>query len=333
MSVNYEQANTPVEYAHEILERSQLALTAAVAIVSPERPARDPLEVFPAPNERRADDPGLELNSDQEVALRSVASELGWGRETDRTLAEEGLFGAYAILEGGQPHKMIAEAQLVIDGIDPEDPKTKPTAIIFSAAAGRIIKNQGEADIALRLLGRVGNTEYEVARDVIKSLPSFEPYETEQDLPFSYDINNDFEVSPVAKGQFRVLGTVDSIPVVLMRIDRENYKDPATGADKYRNQPSTSDVVNIIDAISMANGDQLLPIAFVTSSTYEPSRSVDAVKSWLLTERMVKVASYGSNRLASVKGETIAPGQINQLPGELHKVAKNVAALKQILEV
>lgn len=317
-------------YAETLLNQSKDALQRAVRVVSPENPDANPLEVFPAPNTLRAEDPGLVLTPEQETELRFAAAELGFGRATDRRLSEQNIRGAHVIIEGGQPHKMLAEAQLVV-----EDPDAMPSSIIFSASQKRSITNEAEKQSAEKLLGRVGDTEYQVAKDVIASLPGFVATNPVIQIGFAYDISNGFKVNGEVinkeqYGQFLQVGFVGNVPIILMRIDREDYTD--NGEPKYRNQPGSADIIKIIDAITNVQFMGSLPLAFVTSSTYEASRSVDVVRAGLETGRTVAIASYGTERLARVKGESApAPAPINQLPGELHKLAQQVVKLEQTL--
>ena len=154
----------------------------------------------------------------------------------------------------------------------------------------------------------------------------------EYELPFSYDIHNNFTTSNEATGQFKMLGWVGSTPVIMMRVDREDYIDTESNKPKYRNQPQTADVIAIVDAVQRQEDETEHPIAFVTSATYEPSRTVDAARASLKIRRPVGVATYGTARLASVKGEDVPqPAALNQLPGELHKLATNTRKLEAAL--
>src|SRR5689334_22046010 len=101
---NFESKNIlpPREAAEALYGASQASLRRAVEIINPENPEADPLQVFPAPSERRDDDPGLELTEEQEANLRQAVSELGFGRASDRKASEVGLTdGHLAFIEGG----------------------------------------------------------------------------------------------------------------------------------------------------------------------------------------------------------------------------------------
>jgi hypothetical protein len=328
MTTSHEFNDNPQQYAEQLLRQNQEALAAAVAIISPETPDADPLTVLPAPGELRAEDQGLNLTTEQESQLRIVAAEFGFGRETDLTLGEQGIRGAHVIIEGGQAHKVMAEALMVL-----EDKVATPSTLIFTATPYRNITNVEERISTSRLLGHSNATEYDMVHDLITSLPGFEPNE-EIELPMGYDIHDEFTVSDQANGQFKLLGTINNAPVVLLRVDREEYAGD-DGTTKYRKQPNTADIMSIVDGISAMQGDELLPVAFVTSATYQPSRMLDAVAVGLRTGRPMGIATYGTARLAAVKGKgeaTPAPAPINQLPGELHKMALETQKLEAAIQ-
>ncbi len=326
-SESYETHN-PRQYAQEVLTRSQEALGVAITIMSPETSDADPLDVFPAPAERRADDPGLDLDERQERALRETVAGLGFGRESNRTMSELGISSGHVILEGGQAHKMMAEALLVVS-----DKEAAPASITLSASPFRKVAG-AEAELTSRVLGiaedQLGATEYDVARQVAERVPGYVALVQEEVLPVAYDIDNGFAVSEQSSGQLVTIGHIGAAPVLLLRVDRENYVDD-TGKPKYRNQPGTADIIVIVDS-ALSNKDTT-PVAFVTSGTYQASREVDGARAALVTGRAVGIPTYGTAQLAMIKGETVpAPGPINQLPGELHKMAVQIAALKAVLE-
>jgi hypothetical protein len=316
----------PEKHAREVLERSKQALRKAVEVVAG-TPDADPLSVFPAPNERRADDAGLSLSEDQESTLRQAAAELGFGREQNLTPSEVGLQGAHVVIEGGQGHKIKAELLSVLG-----DGAAEPKSFVFAASPNRQIKGT-EAEVTQRVLGledssQVGATEYDIAKQIANQAPGFQAHEQET-LPFSYDINNNFAAGTEQSGQLVRIGQIGEAPVLLLRVDRENYTDDE-GQAKYRNQPGTTDIISIVDKTVSSKEE---PIAFVTSGTYQPSREVDATRAALATNRIVGVATYGTAQLAEVKGEsTPAPAPINQLPGEFHKLAQQVTKLEQVVQ-
>lgn len=324
MTGGFEFTDEPNSNAERMLDQAQEALQQAVAIVSPETPNADPLEIFPAPGEVRAEDAGLSLDPEQEQGLREIAARFGFGRETDLTLSEQGIRGAHVVIEGGQAHKVLAEAQLVL-----EDEAATPTTLIFATSPYRKITGEAEVASTTRILGESPETEYEMVRTLISKLPGFEPTE-EWEMPYSYDISDGFVVDQHSEGQFITLGMIGKMPVVLMRIDRENYEED--GKPKFRNQPGTTEVLRIVEAICLLQNDPLLPLAFATSATYQPSRMVDAIAVSLKTDRPAGLVTYGTARLARVKGEaTPAPAPANQLPGELHKLALETRKLAQLV--
>lgn len=314
-----------IEQAEQYITATSRVLNMAAEIVAPDS-SLTPQDVFEAPTERRDDAPGLQLSTDQEEQLRGIASELGFGRTTDKSAELAGLGDGYvAIIEGGQAHKVKAQVEL----------SNTAGTLIFSATPNRKISKDVERESSARILGidvsEVGDTEYEVVRQLAESLPGFAPLaEGEQALPFSYDIFHDFQVGTEKSGQFIQIGTQDSRPVVLLRIDKDTSEDARKRND--RKQPGSAAVMNIVSTALSLAGDTETPIGFLTSSTYEASRTIDAFRSGLSTQRQTEVVSYGTARLAEVKGEDIAaPGPINQLPGELHKIAVQLTRLQQEL--
>lgn len=311
--------------AEQYLNTTKRVLSSAAEVIAPGS-GLSPLEVFTAPSERRDDDQGLVLDSDQEYRLREIVAELGFGRTTDKTAEMAGLHEGYvAVIEGGQAHKVKAQEELC-DGAG---------TLIFSATPNRKITKQVERESSARILGidvtEVGETEYDVVRQIAESQPGFIPLpEGDIALPFSYDIDDNYQVGSEESGQFVQIGTRGSRPVIMLRIDRDNSEE--AGKQKDRKQPGSADVMTIISSVLSQIGDDETSIGFITSSTYEASRSIDALRSGLKTERQTEVIAYGTARLAAVKGEEMpAPGPINQLSGELYKVAKQQALLKSEL--
>jgi hypothetical protein len=237
MTTGYETSPTPRQYAEQVLAQAESVLREAVAIAFPESPDLDPIQAFPKPTELRAESPDiLELTDDRKAALLDKASELGFGRPENVTLSEQGLFGANVILEGGQPHKMLAEARMVAD-----DTEANPRAIILSASPYRELTNAAEIASAEHLFGHAGKTEYDVALDVVRALPGFSELPGPQVLNASYDIYNDFATAQQPTGQFKTVGHIGLASVILMQIDRHNYVDDA-GKPKYDKQPTTAAV-------------------------------------------------------------------------------------------
>jgi hypothetical protein len=254
MTSNFELAPSPREYAERILAQSQTVLKEAVAIAFPDYPDMDPQLAFPAPNELRADSPDLpSLTNERREALLAKAGELGFGRPENVTLSEQGLTGAIAIVEGGQPHKMLAEARLIVD-----DELAHPKMIIISASPFRKIEKEDEKASALRLFGRVSEVEYGFGVDVARALPGFIEHPEAKIMAASYDIENNFEVSNKQSGHFKIVGEVNDAPVVLMQINRRNYIDEA-GKSKWDKQPRTAEVINIIHEVAKLHVDETVP--------------------------------------------------------------------------
>ena len=321
MTKGYETAQTPRQYAEQVLVQSENVLIDAVAIAFPEASDADPLRAFPKPTEVRAESPGIpELTDDRKAALLSKANELGFGRAENVTLSEQGFIGATVIVEGGQPHKMLAEARMVVD-----DESARPKSIIISASPHRELKNEAEIASAQRLFGRVGRTEYDVAADVARALPGFTEYTEPRVLNAAYDINNDNAVSQEPTGQFQTVGEVNGTPVVLMQVSRRDLD-----GGKYDRQPDTAEVIGIVDEVTKANGDDASPLVHVTSGTYRPSRTIAAALAGLSANRLVGVATYGNDLLNEIKGDD-APAPVNQLPGELYVMAVQAAKLREAL--
>lgn len=321
MSKSYETAPTPQQYAEQVLVQSENVLRDAVAIAFPERPDADPVQAFPKPTEVRAESPDIpELTDAGKAALLSRASELGFGRAENVTLSEQGFIGATVIVEGGQPHKMLAEARMVVD-----DELAQPKLIIISASPHRELKNEAEIASAQRLFGRVGRTEYEVAGDVARALPGFSAYSEPRVLGAAYDINNNNAVSQDPTGQFQAVGEINGTPVVLMQISRRELE-----GGKYDRQPGTAAVIGIVNEVTNASGDYTSPLVHVTSGTYRPSRTIGAALAGLSANRLVGVATYGNDLLSEIKGDN-SPVPVNQLPSELHEMAVQAAKLHEAL--
>jgi hypothetical protein len=318
---NYESAPTPREYAEQVLSLSEGVLREAIGIAFPETPDLDPVQAFPKPSELRAESPDIpELTDEGRAALLDKASELGFGRPENVGLSEQGLVGATVIVEGGQPHKMLAEARMVID-----DEAAQPKSIIISASPHRELKNEAEIASAQRLFGRVGKTEYDVAGDVARALPGFTEYSEPRALNAAYDINNDFAVSQEPTGQFQAVGEVNGSPVILMQINRRDLE-----GGKYDRQPGTAAVVSIVDEVAKASGDETSPLVHVTSGTYRPSRTLGVALAGLSANRLVGIATYGNDLLNEIKGDN-APAPVSQLPGELHEMAVQAVKLQEAL--
>lgn len=323
MTTQYESAPTPRQYAEQVLIRSESILKEAVGIAFPETPDLDPIQAFPKPTELRAESPDIpDLTDARKAILLGKAAELGFGRPENVTLSEQGLIDANVILEGGQPHKMLAEAHMVV-----EDKDARPRAIMLSASPHRGLTNPAEIASAIRLFGRAGKTEYDVAEDVVRVLPGFTAYNEPHVLRAGYDIDNNFATFEEPTGQFKLVGHIGSAPVILMQISRRDL-----GGGRYEKQPGTAAVIGIVDAITKAAGATISPVVHVTSGTYRPSRTLGVAIAGLSAERLVGIATYGNDLMNVIKGDT-TPAPVNQLPGELHAMAQQGLKLKEALAV
>ncbi len=304
----------------EIEGRLKENLTRAVEAVTGDA-TQNPLEVFPNPadKERRQDVEfsGVELNEEQEVAFRDAMSELGVGRESNRDATMVGLDDGYlAFLEGGQSHKMLAELNITAESA------VKPSVVILSGDSERNIP-ENEQTLTAKVLGLpledVGATEYEVAEQVFRAHPDFVAQE-EVILPYGYTI--DGELTHETTGQFRQIGMIGDAPAVVMRIDREWHEDDA--GNRSFKRPDNFTKMCIISAIEGVES-----VGFVTSSTYQPSNEVDAIRVTNATGVVIKVPTYGTAELATAKKEEM-PNQpaLNQLAGEAYKTAQQLSKLE-----
>ena len=317
----HESAPNPRQFAEQVLTQSEGVLLDAVAIAFPESPDLDPIQAFPKPTEVRAESPDIpELTDERKAILLEKAGELGFGRAENVTLSEQSLADSIVVLEGGQPHKMLAEAHMVVD-----DPDANPKVIVISASPHRELKNPAEIASAEQLFGRAGKTEYDVAFDVARALPGFKEWQTPQASNAAYDINDDFVVSEESTGQFKTVGQIGFTPVILMQINRRDLD-----GGKYDRQPKTADVISIIDAITKAGGDGDSPIVHVTSGAYRPSRTLGVALAGLTADRLIGIATYGNDLLNKIKDDN-APPPVNQLPSELHEMARQAIDLRQAL--
>jgi len=313
----------PRQAAEALVAQYDQVLERGVQIGYPERSGENAIDVFPQPTTPRADAPRPQWDMAQETDMRAVAAELGYGRESDRTMSELNLGSAHALYEGGKPAKYAAEVAVVFN-----DAAATPSSHIFLSNPYREIGADEREDVAKLYKKSDIRTEYDVARLTAESMPGFTPNDQDEILPLSYDIQNQHAVGQEPTGQFISIGHIDEAPVVLFKVDREVFVGDE-GKQAYRNQPNTCDVARIISKTLELGGDTVTPMAFVTSATYQASREIDVVRASLATNRTIGVPTYGTVRLAEVKGEqTPAPAAINQLPGELHRAAENVVKLK-----
>lgn len=320
MTDNGNSFNENLSPTQEIERRLTTALDSAVEAVTGQT-GGNPLEVFPNPadKERRADVNFEALSEDQEAKLRAALAEVGIGRQTNRDAEAVGLHSGYtAIGEGGQGHKMMAQLNVIINS------NVRPATIIMTGDAERNLPD-GEKEITAKILGiekeAVGGTEFAVAEQVARHHTLFSPQEPVV-LSFGYTV--DGEVNDQL-GQFTQIGTIDDTPVVMMRIDREWEGE---GENRKFKRPDNFAKMNIVSKILSTYGPDF-EIGFATSSTYQPSVEVDAIRASRETGKFIAVPTYGTIELADVKGEAVPqPPAINQLAGEAYKAAQQLGKLQ-----
>jgi hypothetical protein len=285
----------------EVLHMQQALARAVEAVTG--NPEADPLEVFPDPRskERREDVVfGADnLTPEQEADFRAAMAELGPGREESTGAQQAGLLEGYnALLEGGQVHKMMTELELVLGD------EVQPRQIIITGGVRELVDK--EKELTAKLLGvevdEVGNTEFDVACQVIKLHPKFEPFpEGAQGflgrVPGKVDAAYNLESNPSeycigprtntglnGPDQFVQLGTIaGGKPAIAMRVDR--FPDPAHPDDpsKYI-QPSNAQKIGFaagfVEDEDITNYGRAVvnSVALVTSATYEPTCTLAALK-------------------------------------------------------
>ena len=321
--------------AKQTLDRMAAALSEAAAVVAPGETGKSLLEIFPEPGERRADTEFV-MFADREEYFREAMAKLGIGRETNLTATEAGIQGGYiAVIEGGQAHKMVAELNAVF-----ADQATRPNGIIIAGTKDRVIlpsetDKVKERQTTAKVLGitedQVGQTEFDVARQVAENIAGF--HKTEDHSPnLSYDMegNVSFEDPGDDPGQFTRIGFYEQLPVVLLRVDREYTPD-----GKSYKTLGVNGLLKVVDGYLNVWNIQS-DIGLVTSSTYQPSREVDAASTMLEIEqagdsRNIGVITYGTVELAAVKGEQPSQPTTGQLAGEAHKAAQQLAILRDLI--
>jgi len=304
---------TPETYIAERMKWMQ----DAVVLLGAE-PDKNPLEVFPQPTEPRDAAEALPLSEEQETKLREVAGRFGIGGETDVIAPTE-----VQILEGGKPWKIEAEAAIVGGA----------RTVVFAGSPYRTIGS----DESEYVLGKHGIeldkvvSEYDMARVLATKQEGFVALEKDEVLPFGYDIKDGHKLLHDQNGQLVKIGENNGHQVLLLRVDRENYRD-ATGAPKYRNQPDGSALLGFVSDTLSAAGDETSGVGLATSTTYA-SRAVDTVRAGLKSGRFFGVSMYGRQTLADVRGLPAAePTGINQIPGELHAMYEKLVSLQGELE-
>jgi hypothetical protein len=308
------------------LERATFHVTGEVG--------RNPLEVFPDPKtaQRRADvvwNPNL--SEEQEQRFRADMGEIGPGITTDIGPAEVGFenhrypnWGYIAILEGGQPHKMIAQLRIIRDpGRD-----LLPIAIWQTASADRKIGDD-EIKFMAKYLGcdisEVGETELDVAEQILRHEADFEvmiPGLNKMPTDEVYQSAKGSLMDPYFIGKFLNPSPEDPNDTAQVYVQLMGVK---AGSDRYT-QASNADKMRQV--IEFLDSDDPLPrVGFVTSATYQPSNVISAHLVAQETGVNVQVLSYGTERLAQVRGIEPEQPALHQLGGEAYKTAELLAEL------
>lgn len=297
----------------------------AVEIVTGDREA-DPLTVFPEPPETRANavlDEAMEPHID---ALREVATRFGVGAEQDVPGTAE-----VRIVDGGKPWKIEAEAAMGTAAAQ---------TIIFAGSANRKIGTDEQAYLAEKYEPETDLTEYDVAELVARNLEGYEALEIPVVMPFGYELDPENSLIESETGQLTQIGSMQGKPVMLLRVDREDYVDD-TGAEKYRFQPDSAALMMFVSRVLRATGDETTGVGLDTSSTYA-ARAFDAVRAGWEDGRPFDVGMYGRatlralvqdmqayrDGLVKIPAETPA----NQIPGEFHSFAAKLRKLQESLD-
>lgn len=289
-------------------------------------------ETLPLPMEQqqgvRRDSATPELDPEGEQRLREIAGRFGIGGEQDVTLEAAGLPGGHvAVLEGGLVWKMTAESKIS---------NGHASEYVY---AGSPYRNTTDAEHAFEVArleinaDNTSTTEYDAARLVAESAAGYVPLEEEIVLPFGYDIHSGFSVTSESTGQLVQIGTRDGKPVLLLRVDRENYIDEEdNNKPKYRKQPDTAAIMGIMSDVLTAKGDVQTAVGIITSNTYA-SRALDTMRAGYTRGRQFGVAMYGRQTLADTKGETVSePTELFQIPGELRVMWEKLQLLADTVE-
>lgn len=319
MTGEMSRGEDPRQVAETYLQERQQWLADAVELFGVERDT-DPREVFDAPPEVRANAPDLELAEDQEKALREIAGRFGIGGEADVKSR-----ATHQIIEGGKPWKVMAEAAIA-DSAD---------VLFFAGSPDRRLGDDERTFMQKQShpMSEVVATEYQMVEQIARQMDGFTPLQYQELLPYGYDITNDFalitefEDQPTTTAQFVKIGTVNDKPVILLRVDREDYID-GEGSPKFRNRPASVDLLRIVSDVLEHTGEEGASVGINTSNTYA-SRQSDTVLVGLRSNRTFDVGMYGRETLAQVKGDSVAaPTELKQIPGELHTIANKLDALR-----
>lgn len=282
------------------IERIKATVIEAAQIVSGEL-SPNPIEVFPAQGkaERRADIEWVSgMGEVQEEVFRNTVAQLGPGRMENVGPAERGLRDReyVAVTEGGQPHKMIAQLNMLRASSE------RPAAYIITASSDRKVGDNERAFMA-QLTGEdeedMPIQEFGVAQQILRMQKGYQL----EDMPTVVEA----EDSHI----FVRTGTLDGAPVFVLDVKRQ-YDE--TG--RYTQLKNA-------DKIRIAARHLGQEVAFATSATYEPTNFIQANQAGV----PATVVTYGAEELAAVKGAEPVQPSVEQLGAELHKVAKLTQAL------
>jgi len=297
------------------------------------------ITIFPSPTEVRshAKEP---MPSAQLEALKPVAQQMGIGRKENVLPTGMMVTGPYrAKLEGGMVWKMDAEQNLAL---------SDPNALSITFCASPYVELMPDEVRVLeeRYGAQPGDavsaetfvpTQYGAAEFLARRAPGFRLQEEVHH--FGYDIHNGNAIT-TEQGALRTLGYIPDAngtykEVSLFRIDRENFEKP-DGKVGYRNQPDAAATMTILsEADKVLYGDAETPNAFFTTPTY-PSRILAVSRASVETGRLMVTPTAGADLIAEMKGE-VPPANaeealtklINQVPGELRVIAKQVEASRR----
>lgn len=315
-----ENARTKVEAF--IAERREW-LADAVEAVADDREA-DPMQVFPEPTEPRDAAEPDERFIPHEPTLREVAERFGIGPEQDAPGTAE-----VRIVEGGKPWKIEAEAAMGAESA---------ATIIFAGSANRKIGADEKAYLAEKhgVDVEADLTEFDVAQLLAAKLAGFQALERPDVMPFGYELNANNSLVTEATGQLAQIGTVNGKPVMVLRVDREDYVDEE-GKNKYRFQPDSAKLMKFVSGVLRATGDETSGVGLDTSNTYA-SRTIDTVRAGYEDGRFFDVGMYGRATLRGLVRDTqvFADGIVkipaatptNQIPGELFTMAEKLQLLE-----
>ncbi|MCX6729051.1 MAG: hypothetical protein NTV95_00165 [Candidatus Saccharibacteria bacterium] len=307
-SVNEVESKTPLEY----VEEGQGWIKEVVTVINGDLPEGDIIEHLPKTTERRADAEDLDLTQEQEEKVREIARRLGIGSEQDILSSAK-----IVVLEGGKPWKVASELEISDDA----------EVLIFAGSPNRKLGTDEHEYMAAQKGGSVEDeTEYDMVRRIAQNAEGFVPLEEDIILPFGYDISEDHKITETPTGQFVEIGSINGAPVVILRVDRENLPD-----GKYRYQPDSLQLLNVVAGVRAAAGDQTSSIGLLTSTTY-PSRAVAALEAGLKLDRDFTVGMYGRSTLAEIQGKPASdPPSIGHILGELRVMWENLQSLQDTI--